>query len=112
MTPVVPTDTLAVVPFTAEFDAAVAEALTARPELQLLRTQERVRSLLVDVAAADAKPSVEFNGSLRVCRAPARKPLQSGLLALVRRHQSHVCRSSTAGARRAAWRRRPPSAIP
>ena len=37
--------------------------MTARPELQLLRTQERVQDLLVDVTAADAKPSVEFNGS-------------------------------------------------
>ena len=62
-TPVVPTDSLAVVPFAAEFDAAIAEALSARPELQLLRTQERVQSLLIDVTAADAKPSVEFNGS-------------------------------------------------
>jgi outer membrane protein len=61
--PVVPTDSLAVVPFAAEFDAAVAEALTARPELQLLRTQERVQSLLIDVTAADAKPSVEFTGA-------------------------------------------------
>jgi outer membrane protein TolC len=62
-TPVVPTDSLAVVPFEAEFAAAVKEALTARPELQLLRTQERVQTLLVDVTAADAKPSVEFTGS-------------------------------------------------
>jgi outer membrane protein len=60
---VVPTDTLAVVPFSVEFDAAVTEALTARPDLQLLRTQERVRTLLVDVTAGDAKPSVEFLGS-------------------------------------------------
>ena len=62
-TPVVPTDTLAVIPFAAEFDAAVNEALSSRPELQLLRTQERVQSLLIDVAAADAKPSIDFNGS-------------------------------------------------
>ncbi len=61
--PVVPTDTLAVVPFSVEFDAAVAEALIARPDLQLLRTQERVQALLVDVTAGDAKPSVEFTGS-------------------------------------------------
>jgi HAE1 family hydrophobic/amphiphilic exporter-1 len=61
--PVVPTDSLAVVPFAAEFDAAVTEALTARPELQLLRTQERVQGLLIDVTAADAKPSVEFTGA-------------------------------------------------
>jgi outer membrane protein TolC len=60
---VVPTDTLAVVPFTTDFDAAVTEALAARPELQLLRTQERVQDLLVGVAAGDAKPSIEFNGS-------------------------------------------------
>ena len=61
--PVVPTDTLAVVPFAVEFDAAVTEALTARADLQLLRTQERVQTLLVDVTAGDAKPSVEFLGS-------------------------------------------------
>ena len=61
--PVVPTDSLAVVPFQIGFDEAVQEALAARPELQLLRTQERVQTLLVDVAAGDAKPSVEFNGS-------------------------------------------------
>ena len=61
--PVVPTDTLAVVPFQVDFDEAVKEALTSRPELQLLRTQERVQALLVDVTAGDMKPSVEFNGS-------------------------------------------------
>ena len=61
--PVVPTDTLAVVPFQVGFDEAVKEALAARPELQLLRTQEQVQTLLIDVAAGDAKPSVEFNGS-------------------------------------------------
>ena len=60
---VVPTDSLAVVPFSADFDAAVKEALAARPELQLLRTQERVRGLLVDVAAADMKPSIDFTGA-------------------------------------------------
>ena len=63
LTPIVPTDSLSVVPFAAEFDAAVREALTARPELQLLRTQEKVQGLFVDVTAADMKPSVEFNGS-------------------------------------------------
>jgi outer membrane protein TolC len=61
--PVAPTDTLAVVPFAVEFDAAVAEALAARADLQLLRTQERVENLLVDVTAGDAKPSVELLGS-------------------------------------------------
>lgn len=61
--PVVPTDSLAVVPFQVGFDDAVKEALAARPELQLLRTQERVQTLLIDVAAGDSKPSVEFNGS-------------------------------------------------
>ncbi len=64
--PVTPTDTLAVVPFEVNFEAAVREALEARPELQLLRTQERVRTLLVDVTAADAKPSIDFNGSFGV----------------------------------------------
>ncbi len=63
LAPVVPTDSLTVVPFAASFDSAVQEALAARPELQLLRTQERVQTLLVDVAAGDMKPSVEFNGS-------------------------------------------------
>ena len=62
-TVVVPSDSLAVVPFAADFDAAIKEALSARPELQLLRTQERVRALLVDVAAADSKPSIAFTGS-------------------------------------------------
>jgi len=62
-TPVAPTDTLAVVPFSVEFDAAVAEALTARADLQLLRTQERVQTLIVDVTAGDMKPSVELQGS-------------------------------------------------
>jgi outer membrane protein TolC len=61
--PIVPTDTLAVFPFTTDFDTAVKEALAARPDLQLLRTQERVRGLLVDVAAADAKPSLDFTGA-------------------------------------------------
>jgi HAE1 family hydrophobic/amphiphilic exporter-1 len=61
--PVVPTDTLSVVPFAAEFEAALKEALAARSEIQLLRTQERVQDLLVDVAAADAKPSVDFTGA-------------------------------------------------
>ena len=61
--PIHPTDTLAVVPFTAEFEAAVKEAMAARPDLQLLRTEEQVRDRLVGVAEGDAKPSVEFNGS-------------------------------------------------
>jgi HAE1 family hydrophobic/amphiphilic exporter-1 len=61
--PIQPTDTLAVVPFSVEFDAAVKEAQEARPELKLLRTEEQVRDRLVDVAAGDAKPSVDFNGS-------------------------------------------------
>ena len=62
-TPVAPTDALAVVPFQINFDDAVNEALESRPELQLLRTQERVQTLLVDVVAGDKKPSFEFNGS-------------------------------------------------
>jgi outer membrane protein len=59
----VPTDTLAVVPFSIEYEAAVKEAIAARPDLQLLRTEENVRTLLVGVAQGDSKPSVEFNGS-------------------------------------------------
>ena len=62
-TPIQPTDTLAVVAFDATFEDAVSEALKARPELQLLRLQERFQDALIDVAAGDAKPSVDFNGS-------------------------------------------------
>lgn len=62
-TPIQPTDTLAVVPFAAPFEQAVKEALSARPELQTLRLQEEIQDKLVDVAAADAKPRVDFNGS-------------------------------------------------
>lgn len=62
-TPIVPTDTLQVVPFPVDFDAAVTEALASRPDVQLLRTEEQVQTLLIDVAAGDAKPTVEFNGS-------------------------------------------------
>lgn len=62
-TPVDPTDTLTVVPLPITFDDAVKEALESRPELQLLRTQERVQTLLVDVVAGDKKPTFEFNGS-------------------------------------------------
>ncbi len=60
---IVPTDTLAVVPFETGYEAALAEALNARPELKLLRTQERVRTLLIDVTQADSKPSIDFNGA-------------------------------------------------
>ena len=62
-TPIDPTDTLSIISFDAEFDAAVKEALTARPELQMLRLQEQFHDTLVGVAAADAKPSVDFTGS-------------------------------------------------
>jgi outer membrane protein len=61
--PIQPTDTLTVVTFDATFEDAVNEALKARPELQLLRLQERFQDALIDVAAGDAKPSVDFNGS-------------------------------------------------
>jgi HAE1 family hydrophobic/amphiphilic exporter-1 len=70
-TPVQPTDTLAVVPFTVDFDLAVKEALTARPELKVLRTEEKVRTLLVDVTAADSKPTFDFIGSFGLA---VRKP--------------------------------------
>ena len=62
-TPVHPTDTLVVVPFTANFEEAIKEALTARPELQLLRLQEQFQAKLISVAAADSKPNAEFTGS-------------------------------------------------
>ena len=60
--PVDPTDTLAIVPIAVTFDEAVREALGARPELQTLRFTQQVRDKLVDVAAAEAKPRVDFNG--------------------------------------------------
>jgi HAE1 family hydrophobic/amphiphilic exporter-1 len=63
MAPIVPSDSLAVVPFSAEYDQAVKEAMSARPDLQLLKTNEQVQSLLVGVAAGDSKPSAEFNGA-------------------------------------------------
>jgi outer membrane protein TolC len=61
--PIQPTDGLAVVPFGGAFDDAVTEALASRPELQTLRITEQIRDKLVDVAAADAKPRIDFDGS-------------------------------------------------
>jgi HAE1 family hydrophobic/amphiphilic exporter-1 len=61
--PIHPTDTLEVVPFDASFEDVVKEALNARPELQLLRVQERFQAALVEVAAAEAKPRVDFTGA-------------------------------------------------
>jgi HAE1 family hydrophobic/amphiphilic exporter-1 len=61
--PIQPTDGLTVVPFGGAFDDAVSEALAARPELKTLRLTEQIRDKLIDVAAADAKPRVDFNGS-------------------------------------------------
>jgi HAE1 family hydrophobic/amphiphilic exporter-1 len=62
-TPITPTDGLAVVPFGGSFDDAVKEALAARPELKTLRLTEEIRDKLIGVAAADAKPRVDFDGS-------------------------------------------------
>jgi HAE1 family hydrophobic/amphiphilic exporter-1 len=62
-TPVQPTDTLTVVPFETDFDAAIKEALDARPELRLLRLQEQFQDTMIDVEAAEAKPRIDFNGS-------------------------------------------------
>jgi len=62
-TPIQPTDTLEAVPFETGFEEAVKEALGARPELQLLRTREEFQDRLVDVAAADSKPTFDFTGS-------------------------------------------------
>ncbi len=62
-TAIVPTDTLSIGAFDEEFNAAVKEALAARPDLQLLRLQEQAQDELVGVAAADAKPRVDFNGT-------------------------------------------------
>jgi HAE1 family hydrophobic/amphiphilic exporter-1 len=58
-----PTDTLAVVPFSTPFEEAVMEALASRPELQTLRLQEQIQEKLMEVAAAEAKPRVDFDGS-------------------------------------------------
>jgi outer membrane protein TolC len=62
-TPIQPTDTLALVRFDTVFEQAVSEAIKARPELQLLRLQERFQDALIDVAAGDAKPHVDFVGA-------------------------------------------------
>jgi outer membrane protein TolC len=62
-TPIQPTDSLAVVPFSARFDDAMEEALSARPELQTLRFQEQFQDKLIGVAAADSKPRADFDGS-------------------------------------------------
>jgi len=62
-TPIEPTDGLAVVPFGGTFDDAVKEALAARPELKSLRLTEQIRDKLIGVAAADAKPRIDFDGS-------------------------------------------------
>lgn len=62
-TPIQPTDGLTVVPPAVSFDDAVAEALASRPELKTLRLTEQIRDKLVDVAAADSKPRIDFNGS-------------------------------------------------
>jgi outer membrane protein TolC len=58
-----PTDTLAVVPTNISFDDAVKQALAARPELATLRLTEQIRDKLIGVAAADAKPRIDFEGS-------------------------------------------------
>jgi outer membrane protein TolC len=63
-TPIQPTDSLAVIPFSAALEEAVKEALSARAELQSLRLQEQIQDKFVDVVAADAKPRVDFDGSL------------------------------------------------
>jgi len=55
-TPIQPTDSLAVVAFSAGFDEAVKEALSARPELQTLRLQALFQDKVVAVEAAEAKP--------------------------------------------------------
>ena len=60
--PVQPTDTLAVVPIAVMFEDAVRDALAARPELQTLRFTQQVRDRLVDVAAAETKPRIDFDG--------------------------------------------------
>ena len=96
----------------AEFDEAVTEALSARAELQLLRTQEQVQTLLVDVAAGDAKPSVEFNGSYGFAVRRPKNLFDPGFCALVGgdqcqgaavRRQAHG-RPRGAGARAAQYR--------
>ncbi len=79
--------------------------MSARPDLQLLRTQERVQALLVDVTAGDAKPSVEFNGSYGYAVRRPQNLFTQNFRALVGAPSTSRCRCSTAGARPAAWRR-------
>ena len=61
-TPVAPTDSLSMVAFDITLDEAVKEAIAARPEIQILRIQEEFQRKMVDVAAGDAKPRIEFDG--------------------------------------------------
>jgi HAE1 family hydrophobic/amphiphilic exporter-1 len=63
-TPIQPSDTLAVVPFATTIEEAAKEAIATRPELQNLRLQEEFQGKLVEVAAAEAKPRFDFDGSL------------------------------------------------
>lgn len=58
-----PSDSLTVVPTVVSFDDAVKDALASRPELTTLRLTEQIRDKLIDVAAADAKPRIDFDGS-------------------------------------------------
>jgi HAE1 family hydrophobic/amphiphilic exporter-1 len=61
--PIEPTDALAATPASTTFDAAVAEALAARPELQSLKLEVQIRDKLIQVNRADMKPTFDFNGS-------------------------------------------------
>jgi HAE1 family hydrophobic/amphiphilic exporter-1 len=60
--PIQPTDTLSLVAFDITQEEAAQEAIAARPELQILRIQEEFERKMVDVAAGDAKPSIDFDG--------------------------------------------------
>ena len=61
-TPIQPTDSLSLVAFDITLEDAVKEAVAARPEIQILRIQEEFQRRMIDVAAGDAKPTIDFDG--------------------------------------------------
>jgi outer membrane protein len=62
-TPVEPTDHLEFRPVQVDLDEVVRRALAERPEMESIRFNVRAYQQAVRIAAADAKPSLEFSGA-------------------------------------------------
>ncbi|MCU0255945.1 MAG: TolC family protein, partial [Vicinamibacterales bacterium] len=60
--PVDPGDTLALTPFTLSFEAVLAEAVAARPELRAATLNRRINDEFVGIARGDKRPTFDFNG--------------------------------------------------